>query len=212
MLIIGVLNSKGGVGKTLFASLLAFRAMEDFKRVTLVDLDPQGGSRRWVELRGPVNSPAVDKAGFDDFEAVMSKLKGRGCELAVLDGGPGSLDLTEQAIGACNVVVCPLRASDQDLASTIFVARMCADQGRRILYVVNSVQARGDKRAEGVRKMLEADGCQVVTVTHRVPFVSAMDNGQSPAELRGGQDAAAEIEKVYEAALALAKQGEAVNA
>lgn len=41
MISIGVLNAKGGVGKTTFSTMLAIRAARDFARVGLVDLDPQ---------------------------------------------------------------------------------------------------------------------------------------------------------------------------
>ena len=39
MIIIAVLNSKGGVGKTTIATNLAVRACLNFQRVALVDMD-----------------------------------------------------------------------------------------------------------------------------------------------------------------------------
>lgn len=49
---IGVLNTKGGTGKTtLVSSCLAVRAARD-ARVAVVDLDPQGSFTDWHGRRG----------------------------------------------------------------------------------------------------------------------------------------------------------------
>jgi chromosome partitioning protein len=50
-MIVGILNQKGGVGKTtLSVNLAAFYAKQD-RRVLLVDADPQGSAMAWSAAR-----------------------------------------------------------------------------------------------------------------------------------------------------------------
>ena len=51
MRFIGVLNAKGGSGKTTIVSCLAVRAAADAK-AAIVDLDPQGSLGKWHGWRG----------------------------------------------------------------------------------------------------------------------------------------------------------------
>ena len=57
MIVIAVVNSKGGTGKTTLASALSVRAAKDSKRVAMVDLDPQKSLIAWWQRRGKTDKP-----------------------------------------------------------------------------------------------------------------------------------------------------------
>lgn len=198
MLSIGVLNAKGGVGKTMISTILAVRACCDFARVALVDLDPQQGSRRWWSNRGNPDNPTA-LAGESFASDAMEALRQTGWDVAIFDGAPGSLELTEDAIKTVDFVICPLKAADQDMASTEYVVSACLDFGKPFLLVINEAIPPRDKRAEEVRRVLERAGHPVAeaTIYRRVPYVDAANVGKIASEIRAGRAAEPEIESLY---------------
>jgi chromosome partitioning protein len=69
---ITITSSKGGVGKSSLACLLAAEWSEQGRRVLLLDADPQGTSIRWSERRlaRGLETPVVTGVG-DNVAAVM---------------------------------------------------------------------------------------------------------------------------------------------
>ncbi len=78
MLVIGVLNSKGGVGKSTLTAAFAVRAARD-NTVCVVDLDSQGSYSDWYTRRGSPDNPALltgeDRAS-DAIEALRLSAPG----------------------------------------------------------------------------------------------------------------------------------------
>jgi chromosome partitioning protein len=202
MHVIGVLNAKGGVGKTMLTTILAVRACDDLKMVAIVDLDSQLGSIRWHELRGGGDSPAA-MIGESVASDAAEKLDLMGYELVIFDGAPGALELTEEAIQACDFVLIPLKASDQDTHSTSCAVSACIDNDTPYMMVVNDATPgkNGDKRAIEIRDGLRKAGQPVAEqiIYRRVSFVDATNHGKSAAELKGkaAADAKAEIDALY---------------
>ena len=209
MFTIGVLNSKGGVGKTMISTLLAVRAAKEFERVAIVDLDPQRGSVRWWGHRGQTPNPEV-MVGETEAADAVEKLKLAGYDVAIFDGAPGSLEATEDAIKVCDLVVIPLKAADQDLGSTEYVVSACRIAEKNILMVINEVDPRSsvdkpDKRAMEVRGILEQAGLSVVDpmMKRRVGYTDAMNSGKAILELKAYDEATKkEVEALYTSVMA----------
>lgn len=62
MKVIGVLNQKGGVGKTTISVNLASELARRGNKVLLVDADPQGSALDWSEIRE--KEPLFPVAGY----------------------------------------------------------------------------------------------------------------------------------------------------
>jgi chromosome partitioning protein len=200
MIRVAVLNAKGGVGKTTIATALAARAARDFRMVGLVDLDPQQGAARWHGHRrvGDDESPQLFR-GTDSAADAAEALELAGYEVAIFDGAPGSLSQTEDAIQAATLVLIPLRAGDQDLASTEYVVSACRDFGVPYLLVLNEAASVRDKRALEVLEGFKSIGepiCDTL-ICRRVHYVDGINMGRSAAELRGGEKAAQEIDGLW---------------
>src|SRR5262245_12584541 len=108
MHIIGVLNTKGGSGKSTLASCLAVHAAEhDRARVGVVDLDPQSSYSDWYVRRGSPDNPALLRGVERGSEAVEALRLTSPYDYVFLDGPPGALLVTEDAIKASTLVLIP---------------------------------------------------------------------------------------------------------
>jgi chromosome partitioning protein len=216
MLVIGVLNSKGGVGKSTLTAAFAVRAARD-NAVCVVDLDSQGSYSDWYTRRGSPDNPAL-LTGEDRASAAVEALRlSAPYEVVLLDGPPGSLTVTEDAVKACDLVVIPMRASGLDLMASQDCVRLCQQSGTAYLCVLNDVNSREVKSlGENARNTLHTYKIPIAktAVAHRVPYINAMTGGKTGPEK--DKAAAAEIDalwaEVKQAAMAAAKTREASHA
>ncbi len=114
MVVISLLNQKGGVGKTTLAIHLADLMAREGKRVLLVDADPQGSALDWAALRpGKSRFPVV---GLPK-PSLHRELPGlsRGFDRVVIDGPPRVYDVGRSAILASNLVLIPVQPSPYDV-------------------------------------------------------------------------------------------------
>lgn len=190
MHVVGFLNSKGGTGKSTLCSAIAVQAARESKRVCIVDLDPQESVGSWWVRRGEPENPTLFR-GADRASDAVEALALDGWDWVFLDGPPGSLTVTEDAIGASDFVVVPMRASGIDLLASEVAVRLCMDAGAPHLVVFNATKAGKDKLVDAARDVLAAAQVPMAetNVAQRVAFVTAMTKGHTGAEK---DDAAAE--------------------
>lgn len=210
MLVIGVLNSKGGVGKSTLTAAFAVRAAQD-NAVCVVDLDSQGSYSDWYMRRGSPDNPALLTGEDRASDAVEALRLSAPYEIILLDGPPGSLIVTEDAIKICDLVVIPMRASGVDLMASQDCVRLCQRNGTPFLCVLNDVNSREARSlGENARNTLLTYRIPIArtSVAHRVAYINAMTTGKTGSEK--DKAAAAEIDALWieikQAAMAAAKQ------
>ncbi|MGD9806455.1 MAG: AAA family ATPase [Hyphomicrobiaceae bacterium] len=182
MLVIAVLNTKGGVGKTTLTTCLAVRAAGDGS-VAICDLDPQLSLSSWHERRGSPDNPDLLK-GAKRASSAIDGLDDGAYDFVFIDGPPGALRVTEDAIETAHFVVLPVRASGLDLEAAQDAIQLCADLERPFMLVLNDVGTHDKKLLENARELLSSWGVAVAdtAIGHRVQYVNAMTTGRTGPE------------------------------
>jgi chromosome partitioning protein len=113
-MIIGMLNQKGGVGKTTLAVHVADALARRGKRVLLVDADPQGSALDWAAARK--GKPLFPVAGLPR-SSIHNELPGlaKGYEFVLIDGPPRVYDVAKSAVMASDLVLIPVQPSPYDV-------------------------------------------------------------------------------------------------
>ncbi len=110
MTVIGVVNQKGGCGKSTTAVHLAYWLTQRGS-VMLVDADSQQSSSLWV---GQLESVSISYRAILDPEELFETIEKFSAEYDwVVVDGPGSLsEVTKAILGACDLALVPCQPSD----------------------------------------------------------------------------------------------------
>ena len=200
-MIIGVLNQKGGVGKTTLSVNLAASLTRTGARVLLIDADPQGSALDWAAARE--GEPLFTVIGFPrpTVHKDIAQL-GQGYDHIVIDGPPRVTDLARSAIMASDVVLIPVQPSPYDIWAAAEVVKLIEEasvykENLKAAFVVNRKIANtaigrdvGEALASYPVPVLAA------SVTQRVVFAEAVAQGLAVHEIDQEGPAATEIEAV----------------
>ena len=200
-MIIGLLNQKGGVGKTTLSVNLAASLSRNGARVLLIDADPQGSALDWAAARE--GEPLFSVVGLP--RATVHKeigQIGKGYDHIVIDGPPRVTDLARSAIMASDVVLIPVQPSPYDIWAADEVVKLIEEarvykENIKAAFVVNRKISNtaigrdvGDALAAYPVPALKS------SVTQRVVFAEAAAQGKAVHEIDQEGPAAIEIEAV----------------
>jgi chromosome partitioning protein len=128
-MIIGLLNRKGGVGKTTIAINVAATLAVARLRVLLVDADPQASALSWSSLRERDPLFAVVGMARPTLHRELPVIAGK-FDVVIIDGGPGVNDLGRAAILASDLVLVPVQPSPYDVWAAAETVQQIRDARR----------------------------------------------------------------------------------
>ena len=200
MIVVAVLNEKGGVGKTTLSTHIARALQLDGENVLLVDSDPQGSARDWHAMSGEGSDlpplVALDRA------ALLADVKriGKSYSWVVIDGAPQASDLSIAAIKNADIVLIPVQPSPYDiwaadsLVQTVKARQEIANGQPKAAFII-SRQITGTKIAGEARHALEGYGLPIFesATCQRVSYANTASTGKTVLDLPSDVAAIQEI-------------------
>lgn len=211
-MIIGVLNQKGGVGKTTLSVNIAATLSALGGRVLLIDADPQGSSLDWAAARsGAEHIISVVGLPRPTIHTEIEEI-GKGYDHVVIDGPPRVSDLTRSAIMASDFVLIPVQPSPYDIWASEEVVNLIKEasvyKGKmKSAFVINR-KISNTAIARDVREALSDYQIPPLqaSVTQRVIFAEAAAEGRAVHEVLPNGPAASEIEAVTREVLGMVNE------
>lgn len=190
--VIGIIQVKGGAGRSTIATNLAGILAAEGKRVALIDCDmPQGTSASWAAIRLADKPDSLTVATASSHQELVAVVKSLDAEhdYLVLDGPPRIAEMTRAALILSHLCLIPLSASaaeiwaTSDLLSTIHEAREVKPSvDARILWT----RFRGStKSAQELSAAAQSElGLKELKAKlgYRVAFSEALARGMTAAE------------------------------
>ena len=198
-MIIGVLNRKGGVGKTTIAINVAATLAVAGLRVLLVDADPQASALSWSNLRE--RDPLFAVVGMArptlhrEIPAIAAKF-----DLVIIDGGPGVNDLGRAAILASDLVLVPVQPSPYDVwaaAETVQQIREARQfkPGLKAGFVINRKVANSTIARQAMLTLAQFEDLPALAaaLNQRVIYAESAAHGLAVIEVAPHGEAAREM-------------------
>ena len=197
MYVLALVTQKGGSGKSTLAVGLAVAAMEDGKRVAVIEADPQGTISKWKERRAAPYPRVVRVADPAEIEQAIPRLKAEGAWLAIIDTAATNNSLATSAIASADFCLIPARPSPADIEAAIPTLIAIRRLDRRFAFILNQTPPRGCRLSEAATSLNSLGVLALPLIGHRNDHQDALGAGLAVTEFAPEGRASEEIRALW---------------
>jgi chromosome partitioning protein len=210
MLVISVLQSKGGVGKSTLCFNLAVTARTKYPRVAILDTDPQLSTDLWRRLRAEHNTAIPnDITVFGNENSPQNgieKLALDGWDVVFIDTPGHAMANLREAARISSLALVVMKCSVLDLHSSKDAISICHQENANYAVLLNLTEP-GTVTHDEIRQLLVNEDVPVLTaeVQRRHLYVTSVATGQAGHEMPGAHAAKKEMTRLWDEIEAKAK-------
>lgn len=213
IMIISILNQKGGVGKTTLSIHIASALALGGKKVLLIDADAQRSALDWSSARE--QEPILTVVGMPSNTIHKQiKLIKEDYDFIVIDGPPRIYDVAKSCIAASDLVLIPVQPSPYDVWSANEVVKLIQEVKEplssykeiKAAFIINRVITK-TVIGRDVKEALDQYDIPVIepSIHQRVSYAETASQGTSAIEEDPNSLAGQEIKKLTESIVRFAR-------
>lgn len=198
MKIVAMAARKGGCGKSTITTHLAVAAVQDGKRVAIVDLDPQATVAEWADERGD-DPPDVVSSQPARLPRIIETMRGN-YDLVLIDTPPSTGEADRVAIEVADIVLVPTRIQTSDIAAVLRSIDKASNHSKPTWVVFNDeAPSRRKSVAQETRTVLAQRGIEVApqVIHSRIIYGESQDAARTALEVDPSSIAADEMRTLY---------------
>lgn len=198
MKVVSFVTQKGGSGKSTTAASIAVAALQQGRRVFLLELDRQGTLSDWADARQSEAGPDFERIEATALEKALATLKAEGYELAIVDTPGVDSPATVAAMRAADLCLVPCRPTATDLRGCLPTVQTLIRLEKPFAFVLSQCPPRSG-RVDETRAGLSALGLIAEPpIVSRADHQDAMAAGLGVTEFNDAGAAAAEVRRLWQ--------------
>lgn len=197
MLRIGIVNPKGGTGKTTVSVHLARAIQLTGDEVAILDTDPQGSALAWQSKRSNGYDLPVWNGNTDAIEERLQRAEDAP-SVVVIDGAAKIEPRTGRVVRASHVVLIPVQPTPLDSWGVEQVVDSVRSSDTPAAFLITQQKPRTNlaaQVAEGLSSTYELPIFES-RISHRVAYAESMFDGRTALDVNGATKAREEIAAV----------------